>query len=129
MLKSRRDEYENQFIAEEADQRLEELNKRMANLKNELSEIKAKAQKEAQAEAARIVEQGRVLAEHIKDEAKRVAEAELEKAQKALNSQVFELVHSKVSEKLQNELGKEEHNRFIASQVNTLAGLASRSQS
>jgi len=132
LLKSRRDEYESQFLAakkerEEADRKLDELNKRMANLNNELAELKEKAKKEAESEAARIVEQGRVLAEHIKDDAKRIAEAELQKAQITLNAQVLELVHSKVSEKLQNELGKEEHSQFIAGQVKTLTGLAARS--
>ena len=131
LLQARKEEYESQFKAakkerEEADKRLAELNQRMANLNQELSDLKANAQKEAQAEAARIVEQGRVLAEHIKDEAKRVAQAELQKAQKNLNDQVLELVHAQVTEKLKKELGKEEHSRFVANQVNTLSGLVAR---
>ena len=131
LLKAKREEYENQFMAakkerEEADKRLSELNQRLSNLDTELSEIKAKAKKEAESDAARIVEQGRVLAEHIKDEAKRVAQAELQKAQETLNEQVLKLVHEKVAEKLKNELGKQDHSRVVASQVNTLTSLAAR---
>lgn len=132
ILQARRKEYESQFLAakkerEDADRRLEELNTRMANLDNEIAELRQNAEKEAEAEAARIIEQGRVLAEHIKDEAKRIAQAELEKAQKDLNDQLLNLVHAKVSEKLRSELGKEEHSRINASQVSALAGLAAHS--
>ena len=102
---------------DEADRRLAELEKRHQQLDQELAAMKAAAQNAAETEAAQIVADARRLGEHLKQEAQRIASAEVEKARFGLRREIVEAVRQKVAEKIQSEVGEREQVALVKKRI------------
>lgn len=89
---------------DEANQKLVDLKARHAKLADEIAEIKESTRAAAQLEADRIVSEAERLAELLKEEAKRIAAAEVQKARAALRKEIVETVSANVREKISNEV-------------------------
>jgi F0F1-type ATP synthase membrane subunit b/b' len=105
---------------EAADQRLAELNGRLAKLDKEVSDIRQLTKDSAQEEAAKILSDAETLAEHIKHEARRIADAEVQKARASLRSEIVKSVRDAVTQRIQSELDEKAQLTLVKKQIGTL---------
>lgn len=106
-----------------AEKHLHDLQQRQNVLDGEIAEIKAMAKQAAQLDAQRIVADAERLATHFKEEAKRVAAAEVESAKAALRREIVAAVRDSVSGKIQKEMNAERHITLVKRQVGELRSL------
>lgn len=123
--RKRRDDFEALFNQAqqtklEAEKKLAEINARLSNLKNEIETLKQQSLEDAQREADKIVNNARELANHFRSEAGRMAEVELLKAEKKLQSEVIEQVKKNVVDKLSRSLNSDQHIELINSRISGL---------
>ncbi len=111
---------------DEAQARLAELTKRYERLDSELKEIKELAKSSADTDAAKIVADAERLAEHLKLEAKRIAEAEVENARGALRDEILQQVRGAVVAKIKTELSAASHQDLIKRRVADLTKIDTR---
>ncbi len=97
----------------EAEKRNAELKQRLARLDQEVAAIKATAHQQADEEARAMVSSAEQLAEHLKREAKRIADAEVSAAKIALQKEILELVKVQAAEHIQKNLDSATHHRVI----------------
>jgi len=114
---------ESQRAKNEADAKLAELNARMANLDKEVEEIKATAKKGAQIQASKIVQDAQNLSSHLKEEAKRIANAEIDKARNALRQEVVTAVAASVTQKAKTSLDASSHKSLVDKRIGSLSAL------
>ncbi len=107
---------------EEAESKHRELDARLKGLDAELqrmrNEVKAAADQEAQA----ILSSGAALAEHLKREAKRIADAEVTAAKEAIRAEILAEVRQKTAEELKRSLDDNRQHQIVKQ---SLAGLNS----
>ena len=115
-----------QQVRAEAEARLRELNQRLAGLDKELAQIKELARQEAEQEARIIVEKGREIASFTKEEACRLAHAELEKARSDIQAQILSAVRGQVEEKIRQDMTISEKEQYLRSQIGRLGSVAVR---
>jgi F0F1-type ATP synthase membrane subunit b/b' len=107
----------------EADARLADLTSRMKNIDSEVAEIKAFAKETAESEAAKILAQAETLSAHLKEEAKRVAAAELDKARITLREEIVAAVSDSVIAKAKSDLNNDGHKSIVGKRIQDLSGL------
>jgi F-type H+-transporting ATPase subunit b len=100
--------------------KLVEVRKRAENLDKEIEEMKKAAMTSALTEEKGFVADGERLAQHIKDEAKRVIEAEIEKARVSIGVEIIELVKKEVKDRIQKDVGPEKHRQIINDRIREL---------
>lgn len=110
----------------QARQQLAVLNERLAGLDKEVQDIKDAARRDAEDEARKIIEQGKKLATYMKEEAVRVAEAEISKARDDLQQEILVSVRQKVEEKIRQDMTSDEKKQFMQSQVSRLRAVTTR---
>lgn len=98
---------------EEAERRNQELKTRLARLDQEVADIRNKARQQAEEEARALVTSAEQLAEHLKREAKRIADAEVAAARVALQAEILEQVKVQTAEHIQRNLDEQAHHRVI----------------
>ena len=129
LFQKRRQEFE-QLVAsareaqQKAEEQLRQLNERLAGLDDEVAAIRDGARQAAEEEARKIIEQGEALARYMKDEAVRVAEAEVDRARKNLQEEVLVAVRRQVSDKIRQDMTQDEKKQYIQSQVNRLRAVS-----
>lgn len=112
MLTGRREEFQ-KLMAEaasakrEAEEKLEVINERLANLDSEIDGIKNKSVEQAKYESEKIIDEANRLAEHLKKEAKSISEAELIRAKHELQKEIMDIVKDKVVGRISQELTKD----------------------
>ena len=111
-------------VKEDATRKLDELHQRRANLQKEIDEMQAMSKQAADLEAQKIIGDAQRVAKHLKEEAKRIAEAEVLKARGQLRKEIIELVKSNVEEKIKSDLDDVKHLKIIDSQVTGLEKLS-----
>jgi F-type H+-transporting ATPase subunit b len=107
----------------EAEQRLAEMRARQAGLDKEIADLKATAQAAAEVEAAKIVGDAERLAEHLRQEARRIAQAEVDKARAALRQEIVESVREGVTQKLKAELTGDAQLTLVRSRIGDLKSI------
>ncbi len=105
---------------QEALEKHEALQKKLNDLSAEVDEIRNRATKQAEQEAEKIIANAHALAKHLKTEAKRIAEAEVEMARRELQDEIIAGVQNKVIEKIQQQFGSDKQKALFLSQVKTL---------
>ena len=105
---------------EEAERKSKELEKKLAALDDDIQQIQSKAQAQAQSEAEKIVEQATALAEHLKNEAKRIAATELADAKNELRKQVLLAAKDSVKSRLENEFGEAQQLELVRNKVKVI---------
>ncbi len=103
-----------------AEARLQELQARMSRLDAEIADIKSMSKQAGELEAKRIVQDAERLSTHLKEEAKRVAAAEVENARKALRNEIVAAVSTTVSGKIRSDLTPERQISLVKRQVGEL---------
>lgn len=114
---------ESKAAHDEAQKRLQEMKQRQAGLDKEIQEIKATAKVAADMEAAKIVGDAERLAEHLRQEARRVAQAEVDKARATLRQEIVESVRENVTKKLKAELTGEAQASLVRSRIGELKSI------
>ena len=107
--RKRRDDFESLMAEatkarEAAETRLQALTEKQAQLDSEIQEILLSTKAAAENEAAKIVADAERLAEHLKTEARRIAEAEVLRASNELRHEIVAAVKESVGKKITTEL-------------------------
>ena len=105
---------------EDAEAKLKVLQDRMSKIDDEISGIRSTSEKSAKAEAEKIVSEAKTLAEHLKDEAKRTADAEVDAAIASLRKEIVTLVRQGVQEKVAKEVTPDKHQALIKTKIGGL---------
>ena len=114
---------EAQKTKRDAETQLAQLNDRMAQLDAELASIRANAKITADAEAAQIVADAERLAGHLRDEARRIADAEVDKARATLRNEIIAAVKENVTNRARAELDKNSHLELVKKRIGGLASM------
>jgi F0F1-type ATP synthase membrane subunit b/b' len=112
---------------DEAQAKLDELDKRKAQIDSEIADMRSMAKQSAEDEAAKIVADAEQLATHLKTEAKRIADAEVVKARQTLQKEIVEAVRNNVVERVKAEMDSTAHLSMVKNQIGGLKGLAAES--
>lgn len=105
---------------EEAEARLKQLNAQHSLLANEIEEIKSTFQAVAATEAAKILSDAEAFAANLKQEAHRIAEAELARAKQSLREEIVSAVKKNVTLKIQTEMTAEAQLALVQRQIKDL---------
>jgi F-type H+-transporting ATPase subunit b len=108
---------------EEAEQRNLELKDRLVRLDREVEEIRVKAQAQAEQEARQVIASAEALAEHLKREARRIAEAEIAAAKEGLQREIIEQVKLQTVEQLRASLDDSRQHQVVQQSLGTLGGV------
>jgi F-type H+-transporting ATPase subunit b len=88
-----------------------------------VEEIRVKAQTQAEEEARQLVANAEALAEHLKREARRIAEAEIAAARDDLQREIIEQVKLQTVEQLRASLDDNRQHQVVQQGLNTLGGV------
>ncbi len=115
------------FAADEARKLMEETEKlhqnlemKAATLAQEIEGIKAKSREAAEIEAKEIIENAKAIAEHLKKEARFIADAAVEQAKQELRREIVTLAKESVVKKIHEEMDSAGHKTFLKKQVKEL---------
>lgn len=111
---------ESKAAHEQAAKKLAEIQARHAGLDREIADLKATAKTTADMEASKIIGDAERVAEHLRNEAKRIAAAEVERARAALRQEIVESVRDAVTQKLKTELNTEAHLSLVKNRIGEL---------
>jgi F0F1-type ATP synthase membrane subunit b/b' len=104
-------------------QRLEELKRRQTGLESEIADVMSMSKEAATLEAKKIEADADRLAAHLKDEARRIAHAEVEKARLALRQEIVEAVREGVAKKLKSEMTPDSQLKLVKKQIGELKSI------
>lgn len=107
----------------QAKQQLAELNNQHQRLEQEVKEIKARAHREAEAEANKIIEEGRRIAKQIVDDAMRISSVEYQMAQRQLENEAVQAAKQAIIRKVTSDFKASHDEAFIEDQIKELASL------
>ena len=128
MVAKRREDYD-KLLAEAsaakrlAEERSQELKSRLEKLDQELSEIKQSAIQSAEAESKQMIEGAKKLADHLKDEASRIAQTEISNARLTLQREIVDTVKKSVSDKIASDLGDAQQQSIFKSGADKLKNI------
>ena len=105
---------------DDANEKLTQLKNRQANLESEISDLKKTSDLTAKTEADRIIADSQRLANHLREEAKRIAAAELSKAKAALRHEIVTAVSFNVQQKITKEVTKDKHLEIVRRNISEL---------
>ncbi len=108
---------------EEAEKRNLELKERLAKLDREVEDIRVKAHAQAEQEARQLVASAETLADHLKREARRIAEAEIAAAKENLQREIIEQVKLQTVEQLKAALDDNRQHQVVQQGLKTLGGV------
>jgi F0F1-type ATP synthase membrane subunit b/b' len=112
---------------DEAQAKLDELNRRKARLDQEITELKTVARQAAENEAAKIVADAERLAAHLKVEARRIADAEVMRARATLQKEIVDAVRGSVVDRVKTEMDEKAHLSMVKKQIGGLTTLTTES--
>lgn len=126
--RKKREEFETQMqdaaeVKNIAKKRLTELSERLANLDNEIAEMNNLAEQAAEADSARVISDAENLGKHLKEEAKRIAQAEVDKARADLRCEIVDSVRSQVAGKVRSDLDGKAHLTLMRKKISVLKDL------
>lgn len=114
---------ESQAAKISAEEKLAELNGRLAGLDQEIAKIKEDAELAARMEAQNIVSDAERLANHLREEAQKVSKAEVDKARKALREEIVSAVTDSVTSKAKSDLDSSSHLQLVNKRIGVLTSL------
>lgn len=106
-----------------AEQRLEELKRRQAGLDKEIAEIMSISKSSGEVEAAKIQSDAERLSQHLRDEARRIAETEVEKARQELRREIVDAVRESVTKKIKSELNNDSQLKLVKNKIGELRNI------
>ncbi len=106
--------------------KLAEIDARLSGLDREVAAIIDTANQEAERESARIIDAANRLAANLREEASRIAEAEIVRARQELKMTVLNEVRAEVEKKIAAEFGAEQQIAFNLARTTSLQSLSTR---
>lgn len=100
-----------------------ELTDRLRVLDAEVTALRASIINAAEKDAARVKEDAESLARNLIEEARRMADAEVENAKLNLKAEILETVHAAVVSKIKSELNPQDHVNMIEAKMGNLQSL------
>ncbi len=97
----------------EAEKRNQELKNRLSQLDKEVDEIRKQFKDQAELEAKAIIQNAEQLAEHLRKEAKRIADAEVAAARSAIEQEILKQVHKVAVAEIQKGLDQGKQAKVI----------------
>lgn len=110
-----------------AEAKLAELQLRQSALVKEISDMLAVSKQTSEAEAVKIVADAEHIAANLREEAKRVAAAEVEKARHLLRSEVVHAVHNSVVARIRNDVTSDQQRSLVHRRIDELKTLHTES--
>lgn len=127
-LKKQREEYIS--TSKEADEALKAAQDKHDELKSELDKLgsviesmKSKAEEDAKNETKAMIDQAEGLALHLKEEAKRIADAEIKRAKETLQEDIILSVRESVAKKISSELDDESQKHLVQKRMDSLRNI------
>lgn len=102
---------------EDAERKLEEMDRQLVDMNVEIDKIKADAMREAEEEKERILESARKEAERLVEFAHREIDSEVAQAKKQLRKQVAESAVSQSRKIIERDIKDADHERLIADYI------------
>ncbi|MES2745043.1 MAG: ATP synthase F0 subunit B [Bdellovibrionota bacterium] len=112
---------------EEAERKHRELEARLKGLDAEIAKMRGEVKNAAEQEAAAILTSGGNLAEHLKREAKRIAEAEIASAKEAIRAEILQQVREKTADELKRTLDDTRQHKILKQSLNDLPRIGANS--
>ncbi len=112
---------------EEAESKHRELDARVKGLDAELQRMRDQVKSAAEQEAQSILSSGASLAEHLKREAKRIADAEVTAAKEAIRAEILAEVRQKTADELKRSLDDNRQHQIVKQGLNSLNGIGANS--
>lgn len=112
---------------EEAERKHRELESRLKGLDAELDRMRKEVKTAADQEAAAILSSGGHLAEHLKREAKRIAEAEIATAKEEIRAEILQQVREKTAEELKRTLSDSRQHQIVQQGLKDLPRIGANS--
>lgn len=109
---------------QDAAEKNEEIKSKLANLDNEIKELKDIALQNAKHEYDAMMSQAKALGAHIVDEARMIADAEVEMAREEIREEIVKTLIGQVQDKIKNDLDQGKHASIIDQQSQNVASLA-----
>ncbi len=103
-----------------AEEKLAELKVKQAALTKEIEEMLLVSKQTSESEATKIIAEAEHVAANMRDEAKRVATAEIEKARHFLRSEVVKAVQESVVAKVRSDLSSDEQKSIVHRRIEEL---------
>ncbi len=94
---------------------------KLASLEKEINTIVTNAKSSAELEAELIIKNAEQLAEHIRTEAKRMAQAEVTSAKESLQKDIIAQVTDAVAKRMSTDVSSEQHLALILKNVDVLS--------
>lgn len=107
----------------EAESIISEYRGRMEKLDDEIAELKADAQKRADADRKKIIEAAQAEAQRIKDAAKAAAERDAESRRKALENEILDRALERAEAAIRKSIGSADQRRMVDDYVGSLSGV------
>lgn len=128
MARKRRSDFENAIkdasrVKEAALKKNQELTARLRSLDEEVTSLRRSIVNAAEQDAERMKIEAEALARNLIEEARRMADAEVEKAKLRLKTEILETVHEAVVNKIKSELKPEDHVHMIEAKMDNLQSL------
>ncbi len=114
---------ESKAAHDEAAQKLAEIKARQSGLDKEIADLKDTAKVAAEMEAQKIVSDAQRLAEHFRQEARRIAQAEVDGARAVLRQEIVDSVRENVTTKLKSELNNDAHLSLVKNRIGELKNI------
>ncbi len=105
---------------DDANEKLSQLKSRQTNLEAEIADLKKTSELTAKTESDRIIADSERLSNHLREEAKRIAAAELSKAKAALRQEIVSAVSVNVKQKITKEVTKDKHLEIVRRNISEL---------
>lgn len=125
--KKKKEDFEKLYLAakkskEESELRLKEQVKRFDSLEQEVAELKKQTTTAAEKEAQQIVQKAKDFSEYLKQEAGKISNIELAKAEEVIKKEVWSCAKQVVIEKIKVELsGTEKQKELFDSSLNKIS--------
>lgn len=106
-----------------AEEKLAELKVKQAALAKEIEEMLLVSKQTSESEASKIITDAEHIAANMREEAKRVATAEIEKARSVLRSEVVRAVQESVTAKIRSDLSSDGQKSMVHRRIEELKSL------
>lgn len=114
---------ESKVAVKEAEERFQEIEKKMSTLQTQIDELIENYRKEGELERERILKEARIAAERIKEQANFIAQQEIKKAKIALKEEAANLSLKLTEEIIKRNITESDHERMISEYIEKIKGL------
>jgi F-type H+-transporting ATPase subunit b len=109
-----------QHAQEEAQARMDEIERRLSRLSSEMADLRSQAEKESSSERERIVAEARLEVDRIVDQSRQEIERVVRSVERDIKSRLADRVIDRASEHLRTEMTQDDHKRVVVRFIKNL---------